>query len=61
MITFIKTGNSHLLWVEPCWAVASVVLQYHMRVRLLNFKLGLKGIYLYIRRGGVSLEGKQEE
>jgi hypothetical protein len=30
------------------------------RVRLLSFKLGLGGSHLYIRRGGVSLEGKQE-
>jgi hypothetical protein len=51
-----------MIWARPHWACgyysATVA---HLGLGWLVFKLGLGGSHLYIRRGDVSLEGKQEE
>jgi hypothetical protein len=51
-----------LIWVGPYWACGYCITTVpHLGLGSLVFKLGLRGSHLYTRRGGVSLEGKQEE
>jgi hypothetical protein len=51
-----------MIWVRPYWACGycSAIIP-RLGLGCLVFKLGLGGSHLYIRRSGVSLDGKQVE
>jgi hypothetical protein len=53
---------NRMIWAGPYWVCAycSTIVS-RLGLGCLVFKLGLWGSHLYIRRGNVSLEGKQEE